>query len=114
MAIRTRIVPFEASLYKEFRIKMRVAENPHGMNHSKGTEKLKLLWGTAELPVFSSDFVISDKPVCSLPVIIDGQWHEYLLPVGENPYWKGKVDELWFDPANLSFAYVDIALMEFV
>ena len=93
---------------------MRVTENPHGLNPVKGTERLKLIWGTPELPIFSKDFVISDKPVCSQPVKIDGEWHEYTLPVSENPYWKGMVEELWFDPADLSNAYVDIAEMEFI
>ena len=93
---------------------MRVTANPSGLNPAKGTETLKLIWGTSELPVFSKDFVISDKPVCSQPVKIDGEWREYTLPVSENPYWKGMVEELWFDPADLSNAYVDIAEMEFV
>ncbi|MBR5840212.1 MAG: glycoside hydrolase family 99-like domain-containing protein [Victivallales bacterium] len=113
-AIRTRIVPFDASQFKALKVKMRVTANPSGLNPAKGTERLKLIWGTPELPVFSKDFVISDKPVCSLPVKIDGEWHEYTLPVSENPYWKGMVEELWFDPADLSNAYVDIAEMEFV
>ena len=113
-AIRTRIAPFDASQFKAFRVKMRVTANPSGLNPAKGTEMLKLIWGTPELPIFSKDFVISDKPVCAQPVKIDGEWHEYTLPVSENPYWKGMVDELWFDPANLSNAYVDIAEMEFI
>ena len=113
-AIRTRIAPFDASQFKAFRVKMRVTANPSGLNPAKGTEMLKLIWGTPELPIFSKDFVISDKPVCGQPVKIDGEWHEYTLPVSENPYWKGMVDELWFDPANLSNAYVDIVEMEFI
>ncbi len=113
-AIRTRVAPFEASQYKAFRVKMRVTANSHGLNPASGTETLKLLWGTSEQPVFSTDFVIADTPVCRLPVIIDGQWHEYTLPVAENPYWRGKVDELWFDPADLTNATVDIASMAFI
>ncbi|MBR4674863.1 MAG: glycoside hydrolase family 99-like domain-containing protein [Victivallales bacterium] len=113
-AVRTRVAPFDASRFKAFKVRMRVTQNPHGLFPAAGKEELALIWGTPELPIFSKEFVISDKPVCRLPVKIDGEWHEYVLPVAENPYWRGMVDELWFDPANLSMAYVDIASMELV
>jgi len=78
-----------------------------------GGERMKLLWGTETAPIFSKDFVLTEANTVALPIRPDGEWHTYFVSLAENPNWKGRVDEIWFDPVNLDAAYVDIAWMRF-
>ncbi len=110
-AIRTRVQPFEASTFKTFTVRMRVT--PSVRVPAKGTERMKLLWGTETTPVFSKDFVLTDANTAALPVQTDGNWHTVSVPLTANPNWTGRVNEIWFDPVNLNAAYVDIQWMRF-
>ena len=42
----------------------------------------------------------------------DGQWHDYSLPVGGNPRWRGVVTRLRLDPCNRPGARVQIERLE--
>ena len=102
-AIRTRVQPFEASKFKTFTVRMRVT--PSVRVPAKGTERMKLLWGTETTPVFSKDFVLTDANTAALPVQTDGDWHTVSVPLTANPNWTGRVNEIWFEPVNLNAAY---------
>ena len=39
----------------------------------------------------------------------DGQWHDYRIPVGANPRWRGLITELRLDPCNQSGVEVALA-----
>ncbi len=41
-------------------------------------------------------------------VQIDGQWHEYLLPVHENRRWRGTITRLRLDPCTNANVLVEI------
>jgi hypothetical protein len=34
------------------------------------------------------------------PVKADGEWHDYVVPVGENRRWRGTITRLRLDPCN--------------
>ncbi len=55
----------------------------------------QLYWGTRQAPGFS------EQRVVVFPLQADGQFHEYRIPVGEHPQWKGQtITELRIDPGN--------------
>jgi hypothetical protein len=110
-AIRTRITPFAAADFGSFQLRMRVT--PSSEHPAKGDEALRLYWGSSELPIVSEDFVFTERSSAACAISADGQWHVYTLQLAEHPYWRGMIDELWFDPMKLYLAYVDIAWMRF-
>ncbi len=110
-AIRTRIQPFAAERFQKFTVRMRIT--PNTAVPAKGDEKMTLRWGTPENPIFTKDLAMNNTVTAATAVIADGQFHEYTLALSGHPFWKGNVDELWFDPIPLSTAYVDIQWMRF-
>lgn len=113
-AIRTRIAPFDAELYPMVRIRMRVEGNRAWKKDPTGDETMTLWFGSGANPIFDSDYSMKPEMKVSRPVIIDGEYHDYTIDMSVNPRWTGKIEELWFDPANLQFANVDIEDMEFI
>ena len=112
--IRQRVVPFAAKDYRAFRLRMRITPNPKQMPVKGKAYDLRLKWGTAEDPIIGSGLKVDEvKSVASVPVAIDGQWHEYEIPLAGRPDWKGAVDELWFEAADLMHARVAIDWMRF-
>jgi len=53
------------------------------MRTPQGTEA-QFYWGTAAAPGFA------EERVFGFPVIGDGEWHEYRIPVGTRDAWKGQ------------------------
>ena len=45
----------------------------------------------------------------SLPVRSDGQFHDYVFPVGSHPAWKGRIGGLRLDPCDNAGAQVTVA-----
>ena len=55
----------------------------------------QFFWTTSEEPAFRDDKYLS------FPVKPDGQWHDYEIPVGAHPKWKGKaVRAIRLDPTT--------------
>ncbi len=50
----------------------------------------------------------SEATSTSLSVKTDGEFHDYILPVGKNRAWRGRVDNLRFDPTQASGLRVTI------
>jgi len=75
-----------ADTYSKIKVRMRITGgNPEG----------QLFWGTREEPQFS------DEKYLNFPIVPDGEWHEYELPVGEHPKWQGKdIRSLRLDPTT--------------
>ena len=70
----------------ELKLRMRVWNS-----QAKG----QLFWTTAAEAAFADDKHIT------FDITPDGEWHEYELPVGEHPKWKGqKIQALRFDPTT--------------
>jgi len=70
---------------------------------SPDEESLQLFWST---PSQSA----SEASSVRVPFTADGQWHTYVLPVGENPRWRGVIQSFRLDPGGK--AGVDIWIDE--
>lgn len=61
----------------------------------------QLFWRTKRWPE-------SEASSISFPVSVDGQWHDYEVPVKNNPRWTGIVTRLRLDPGNHPGVRVEI------
>jgi hypothetical protein len=60
-----------------------------------GNAQGQLFWTTADEPTFRDDKYLN------FPVVPDGQWHEYAIPVGDHPKWKGQgIRAIRLDPTT--------------
>ena len=111
-AIRTRIAPFDAELRPMVRIRMKVEGNHAWAMEPTGNETMTLWFGSGTSPIFDGDFSLDTGMSVSQPVIIDGEYHDYTFDMTANPRWTGMIEELWFNPADLQHAIVDIESIE--
>ena len=114
--IRQRLMPFEARRYKVFRVRMRVVPNKvRGLGRfAKSGIAARLKWGTADEPIIGNLHAVDfESQVARTGVRPDGDWHEYVFDLAGCRDWKGAVNELWFEAANVSAADVDIDWMGF-
>lgn len=84
-------------------VRMRVTPAPTGV--SGGEDLGQLFWRTTRVPEGESTSV-------RFRVIADGQWHEYRIPVAENPRWRGTVTRLRLDPGTQPDAQIEIRHIE--
>lgn len=56
-------------------------------------ETLQLFWSTASQGA-------SEAASVKVPLVADGRWRTYVLPVGENPRWRGIIRGLRLDPGG--------------
>ena len=111
--IRQRMLPFDASRYGFFKVRMRITPNQHQKPDCK-TRLMHLKWGTTENPIMGKDLSVDfESQVASAEVKADGEWHEYEIDLSHTPLWCGNVNELWFEAVDLSSAFVDIDWMKF-
>ncbi len=111
--IRQRLLPFDASRYGFFKVRMRITPNQHQKPDCK-TRLMHLKWGTTENPIMGKDLSVDfESQVASAEVKADGEWHEYEIDLSRTSLWGGKVDELWFEAVDLGSAFVDIDWMRF-
>ena len=114
--IRQRMVPFPASKYGAFCVRMRIRPNAvEGLGRfGKRGIFMRLKWGTATDPIIGvGNGVDFQECVASEPVNPDGEWHEYRMQLAGDPFWKGDIEELWFEGANITHAVIDIDWMRF-
>lgn len=112
--IRQRIVPFEAKNYAKFRVRMRITPNPKQMPVEGRSYDMRLKWGTADMPIIGPGLKVDDvRAVASIPVTIDGDWHEYEFALADHPDWKGRIEELWFEACELIHSRVAIDWLRF-
>ena len=120
VAIRTRPKPFAAAPFTCFKVMMRLKPNlGRGEKFKpKGDEVVRLMWGRVGHPILQKDpmslTVKADiSAQSSAKAVLDGQWHEYTLPLAGNPNWNGTIDDLWFDPSDLLYVNAEIDWMRF-
>ncbi|MDO5566911.1 MAG: glycoside hydrolase family 99-like domain-containing protein [Planctomycetia bacterium] len=53
------------------------------------------------------------KLVNDQAVQADGQFHEYVFQLEKNTSWKGKVNELWLNPASVAHVRIEIDYIRF-
>ena len=74
--IRQRVMPFDASKYGKFRIRMRITPNAKARLCGEENPSLLLKWGTEERPVIGPGLVVDRKrSVAGCPVTCDGDFH---------------------------------------
>ena len=118
VAIRTRPKPFAAAPFSCFKVRMRLKPNlgRGTIGTPKGDERVRLMWGREGHPILHphGDAVTADVSAqSSVKAVLDGEWHEYTLPLAGNANWNGTVNELWFDPSDLQFVNAEIDWMRF-
>ncbi|MGC9318697.1 MAG: hypothetical protein ACP5KN_11770, partial [Armatimonadota bacterium] len=65
------------------------------MRITGGNDEAQLFWGTGEEPGFS------DEKYLNFPIQPDGEWHEYEVPLGEHPKWRGqRIQAIRLDPTT--------------
>ena len=122
VAIRTRVKAFDAAKFTCFKVRLRLKPNlgRGKIGEPKGDEVVRLMWGRVGKPILRE--AGADKPLVfvadvsaqsSVKAILDGEWHEYTLPLKGNPDWNGQVDDLWFDPSDLLYVNAEIDWMKF-
>lgn len=78
-------------------IRMRLNQPAGGMPQ----DNAQLFWRTSRLAE-------SESTNESFLVRMDGQWHEYRIPVGQNPRWRGVITRLRLDPSARPNVEVDL------
>ncbi len=78
-----RLVP---NRYTKLRVRMKL---------SSGNREGQVFWATGEEPEFRDDKYLN------FPIVPDGEWHEYVIPVGEHAKWRGQtIIALRLDPTT--------------
>jgi hypothetical protein len=111
-AIRTRLTPFAADQFTKFKVRMKVTLNKNVTPSPDKQELVRLYFGTTEQSLIQENLHIRREAAVSVPAILDGEWHEYILDLTANPLWQGMINELWFDPPQLNSTHVDIQWMK--
>lgn len=112
--IRQRVMPFDASKYRSFVVRMRITPNPSSGLGKVTTPDMRIKWGTAENPIIEKGVVVDNtKRVASVPVKVDGKFHEYRVDLTRCPDWNGVINELWFEACQVMHARVAVDWMRF-
>ena len=96
-------VRLRASQYRFVFIRMRLTKitRPSSPVPRPVEDMGQLFWRTATIPE-------SEATSVKFKVQIDGQWHEYLLPVHENRRWRGIITRLRIDPCTQPDVLVEV------
>ncbi len=96
-------VQIRASQWHFVLIRLRLTKLPNApkslSNGAKDTGQL--FWQTVTIPE-------SEATSVRFEVRIDGQWHEYRLPVHENKRWRGAITRLRLDPCTQPNVLVEV------
>jgi hypothetical protein len=107
-------MPFDASKYRSFVVRMRITPNPSSGLGKVTTPDMRIKWGTAENPIIEKGVVVDNtKRVASVPVKVDGKFHEYRVDLTRCPDWNGVINELWFEACQVMHARVAVDWMRF-
>lgn len=64
-------------------------------------DSVQLFWATTTAPASESSSV-------RLPLINDGEWHEYRFEVAKNPRWQGRLASFRLDPCSRSGVRIEV------
>ena len=109
-AIRNVVKPFNYQKFNQcvIRMKMTAIDSP-----AQDNEVGQLFWGAVGYPLFNKDLAISIDQSQMFPVKVDGKFHEYKINLKDNVFWRGMINELWFNPVNRPFVRVEIDYIRF-
>lgn len=98
-------VKLRANKYRFIAIRMRLTKLCGGESPGEPQKAVQdigqVFWRTTTLPE-------SEATSLRFKVQIDGQWHQYLLPVQENRRWHGTVTRLRLDPCTQPNVLVEV------
>ncbi len=109
-AMRNRLVPFDARKYASIVVRMKIDKR---FTVTDGTEQTWIRWGSTQSPLFNAKLTVDQNKMISLPVIADNTFHEYVFPLAESKFWKGKINEIWFNPISRKNVHVEIDFIRF-
>ena len=90
-----------ASDFKAIVVRMRLS----GTNSAPQTESAQVFWRTTRLAE-------SESTSARFDVRIDGQWHDYRIPVAQNARWRGTITALRLDPVSRPGIQVELDRVE--
>jgi len=94
-AITTPIDNLWARRYRSVLVRARVDKTAADVG------ALQLFWATATHPVDEGSSV-------SVPLIADGEFHDYVLPVAEKPRWRGRITSFRLDTGSQQGLHIAI------
>ncbi len=97
-AFKVSFKPVDAKRFKEVVVRMRT-------RNAKGA--IQLFWG-------HSPYDMREASSIALPLGADGEWKDYVFPVGTKGGWRGRVGALRVDPCNTPFSEIEIASVRLV
>lgn len=109
-AIRNIVKPFNYQKFNQCVVRMKMTANN---SSADGSEVGQLFWGAIGYPLFDKNLAISIDQSQMFPVKVDGQFHEYKINLKDNCFWRGMINELWFNPVNRPFVRVEIDYIRF-
>ena len=89
-----------AGEFPRFSLRMRI-RGPEGQ-----TSSAQLFWSAAGSGT-------SESASVRIPLQVDGQFHDYVADLSENPRWRGRISALRLDPADFNGAQIDIDRITF-
>ncbi len=55
----------------------------------------------------------SEPASVRLDLVRDGEFHDYVFPLSENPRWRGLVKSIRFDPCSTQGALIEVDAIRF-
>ena len=102
-ALSTPLGKVRARNYREVAIRIRITPPPP----AGGTDTVQLFWQTTTNQ-------ISEATAARVELKSDGQFHDYVIKVGENRRWRGRLAAFRLDPCSRSGATVEIDSIKLV
>ncbi len=99
-------VRIRASQFRFVIVKMRLQSKDGKVFPDKGQLFWKTLATSLQLP--ANIYAFSPRAAFTFTVQVDGQWHEYRLPVHESKSWRGIINSLRIDPCTNANVLVEV------
>ncbi|MDO4584956.1 MAG: alpha/beta fold hydrolase [Planctomycetia bacterium] len=107
-AMQVKFLPFPATKFSQLAVRMKVTPLERD-----DREMAKIRWSRTDSPIFDENCVVREAQSMRIPILADGQFHEYVFPLEGDSEWKGEINALWFDPCNRKHAKVEIEWIQF-
>ncbi len=97
-AITTPLAKLRAKSFKQVVVRMRITPPPA----AGAGDGAQLFWSTVTAGV-------SEATSAKVELVGDGEFHDYVFNVAENPRWRGRLTSFRFDPCSRAGATVEIS-----
>ncbi|MDO4574684.1 MAG: glycoside hydrolase family 99-like domain-containing protein [Planctomycetia bacterium] len=107
-AMQVKFLPFPAEKYTQLKVRMKVTPLKRD-----DLEMAKIRWSRTDSPIFDEHCVVREIQSQKIPILADGEFHEYVFQLNDDAEWKGEINAIWFDPCNRTHAKVEIEWIQF-